>query len=179
MFTLISRDQEFNSDSWICRELNKDYADDYNGIFLHMLNSVDASTSPWLLKSALHTFSLNKLLEHHPNALIIMIHRPLGTVLPSLCSLSLSATDWNFDSTNTITRDNVGKRCCQFMDIVIECILKFRKTSNGVIKRLKNVFDINYNDLMKDPIDLVHRICNYFGLLWPDEMEIAMNHLAS
>ncbi|CAF4301044.1 unnamed protein product, partial [Rotaria sordida] len=126
-FTHISGNEDCNPESWICNEISKDYAYDYHEIFLRMLNSVDMPQSHWLLKSPLHIFCLDKFLQIYPNALLIMTHRNLDEVLPSLCSLSLSGTEF-------------------------------------------------YDNLMKDPIGVVHQIYDYFNLQWSNEFEMAIHN---
>ncbi|CAF2963852.1 unnamed protein product, partial [Rotaria sp. Silwood2] len=175
LFTLVSDDEDCTPESWIHKEMNKDYAYDYHEIFLRMLNTVDMPKSHWLLKSPIHIFSFDKLLQHYPNALLIMTHRQLDEVLPSSCCLTLATVGLYFDETNSISRDRILKRCCQFVDTEIECLMKFRTSDNGVLGQLKkHILDITYNNLMKDPIGVVHQIYDYFDLHWSNEMEMAM-----
>ncbi|CAF1096271.1 unnamed protein product [Rotaria sordida] len=137
MFVLLSDDEDSTPESWIRNEMKKDYAYDYHEVFLRMLNTVDMPKSHWLLKTPFHVFSLNKFLQHYPNALLIMTHRRLDEVLPSLCSLELVAADGYFDKTNSISRDRIIKRCCQFFDTEVECIMKFRTSENGVLDQCR------------------------------------------
>ncbi|CAF1075327.1 unnamed protein product [Rotaria sp. Silwood1] len=175
LFTIISDGDDCNPENWIRNEMNKTYAYDYHEIFLRMLNAVDMPKSHWLLKSPLHIFSFDKLLQCYPNALLIMTHRHLDEVLPSTCSLSLAATKLTIDATNPIGRDRIIKRCCQFVDTEIECMMKFRTSENGVLDQSKkNIFDITYDNLMKDPIGVVHQIYDYFNLHCSNEMEMGM-----
>ncbi|CAF0848850.1 unnamed protein product [Rotaria sordida] len=175
MFTTVSDDEDGTPESWIRKEMNKDYAYDYHEIFLRMLNTVDMPKSHWLLKTPFHIFSFDTLLQHYPNALLIMPHRRIDEVLPSLCSLSLTATDLHFDKTNSISRDRIIKRCYQFFDTEIECMMKFRTSENGVLAQSKkHIFDVTYDNLMKDPIGVVHQIYDYFNLHWSNEIEMAM-----
>ncbi|CAF0878162.1 unnamed protein product [Rotaria sordida] len=177
MFTVIANNEDCNVESWIRNEMSKDYAYDYHEIFLRMLNSVDMPQSHWLLKSPLHIFCLDKFLQNYPNSLLIMTHRNLDEVLPSLCSLSLSGMELYFDNTNSIFRDRIIKQSCQFLDTAIECIMKFRASQNGILYQTKkNIFDLSYNDLMKDPIGVVHQIYDYFNLQWSNEFEMTMRN---
>ncbi|CAF0866928.1 unnamed protein product [Rotaria sordida] len=175
MGSLPSDDEDDTSDSWIRKEMNKDYVYDYHEIFLRMLNTADAPKSHWLLKSPFHIFSFDKLLEHYPNALLIIPHRRIDEALPSSCSLVLAIADLYFDKTNSISRDRIIKRCYQFFDTEIECMMKFRRSENGILAQSKkHIFDITYDNLMKDPIGVVHQIYDYFNLHWSNEMEMAM-----
>ena len=175
LFTFVSDDEESDAKSWIHRESGKDYAYDYHEIFLRMLNSVDMPKSHWLLKAPVHILYFDQLLRHYPNALLIMTHRRLEEVFPSACSMSLVAAEVHFEKTNTITRNRIIKRSCQFIDTAIECIVKFRTSHTGVLRQSeKNIFDLEYDNLMKDPIGVVHQIYDYFNLRWSGEFEQAM-----
>ncbi|CAF2972448.1 unnamed protein product [Rotaria sp. Silwood2] len=175
MFPLLSDDEDSSSEIWIRKEMKKEYAYDYHEVFLRMLNSVDMPKSHWLLKSPFHIFSLNTFLHHYPNALLIMTHRRLDEVLPSWCSLLLAAGDGYFDKSNSISRNRIIKRCCQCLDTEVECIMKFRTSENGKVDQSKkNIFDVTYDNLMKDPIGIVHQIYHYFNLHWSNDMEMAM-----
>ncbi|CAF1603390.1 unnamed protein product [Rotaria sp. Silwood1] len=177
LFTLLSDDEDSNAESWIRNEMNKSYAYDYHETFVRMLNSVDAPKSHWLLKTQFHVFYLDELLRHYPNALLIMTHRSLDEVLPSWCSLLMAAANGQFNATNSISRDRITKRCCQNMDKSIECIMKFRTCQNGEVDQSrKNMLDITYDNLMKNPIGVVHQIYDYFNLQWSNEFEKAMHN---
>ncbi|CAF1208309.1 unnamed protein product, partial [Rotaria sordida] len=117
----LSDNEDDDAENWIRNEISKDYVYDYHEIFLRMLNSVDTPKSHWLLKSPFSVYCLDKFLQHYPNALLIMTHRNLDEVFPSLYSWCL-------------TPDN----------------------------------------LMKDPIGVVHQIYHHFNLHFSDEMKMAM-----
>ncbi|CAF0978480.1 unnamed protein product [Rotaria sordida] len=176
MVTLLSDDEDDTPESWIRKEINKEYVYDYHETFLRMLNTVDMPKSHWLLKSPFHIFYFDKLLQRYPNALLIMTHRRLDEVLPSMYKLSLAIADSYFDKTNSISRDRIIKRSCQFVDKEMECMMKFRTSENGILAQSKkHIFDITYDNLMKDPIGVVHQIYDYFNLHCSNEMEMAMH----
>ncbi|CAF1311238.1 unnamed protein product [Rotaria sordida] len=175
MFYFLSDDEDDTPESWIRKNMNKDYVYDYHETFLYMLNTVDMPKSHWLLKSPLHILSFDQLLQHYPNALLIMPHRRIDEVLPSTCSLSLTVGDLYYDKTNSISHNRIIKRCCQLVDTEIECMMKFRTSENGILAQSKkHVFDITYDNLMKDPIGVVHQIYDYFDLHWSNKMEIVI-----
>ncbi|CAF2627771.1 unnamed protein product [Rotaria sp. Silwood2] len=164
-FTSIVCDDEINSDKWLQIEINKDYIYDYHEVFLRLLNSVDMPQSHWLLKSPMHSLHLDRLVQHYPNALLVMTHRNLDEVIPSLCALAQTNVQSTFDKTDFISRNRLTKRCYQFIDKMIEYIMEFRTRSNNVFDQsCKNIFDITYNNLMRDPIAIVRRIYSYFNL---------------
>lgn len=158
-------------DTWIWDKTNKDFAYDYHEIFLRMLNSVDAPPSHWLLKSVAHCLYLDTLLPHFPHASLIMIHRQLDKVLPSFCTMLWALSHAYFDEDNATNRDIVNERTLQYIDKMIKRIVEFR-TSRGDLDG--RILDINYDDLIKQPIDTVRRIYEHFGFRWSNEFEVAM-----
>ena len=172
---LITSDQELNSDSWPESETKKNYAYDYHELFLRMLNSIDAPRSHWLLKTPLHSFQLDTICSRYPNAKFIMTHRRFDEVFPSFCSLVWILGEIYIGTSSQASRNVLTKRTLQYFDKAVECIMKFRVDQNDACDQShKNVFDVYYKDLMKDPIGVVHRIYDYFGLQWSDEFEAAM-----
>ncbi|CAF1391486.1 unnamed protein product [Adineta steineri] len=174
-FTMITSDQVSDDGTWLLEELNKDYVYDYHELFLRMLNSVDAPRSHWVLKTPVHSFKLDAILQHYPNAAIVMTHRRLDEVLPSSCSLAWSLGSVHLDKRDAASRNTIKKQTLQFIDKAIECTVDFRTRLDRMrdAKR-KNLFDVAYNDLMEQPIVTVRRIYDYFGLRWSDEFERAM-----
>jgi hypothetical protein len=50
----------------------------------------------WVLKNPSHLFALDALLETYPDALVIQTHRPVETILASMCSLAQhTAEGWS------------------------------------------------------------------------------------
>ncbi|CAF4063262.1 unnamed protein product [Rotaria sordida] len=173
----LSDNEDDDAENWIRNEISKDYLYDYHEIFLRMLNSVDTPKSHWLLKSPFNVYCLDKFLQHYPNALLIMTHRNLDEVFPSLYRLCLTPASYHFDNTNSISRDRIIKRCYQFFDKGIEYMMKFRNLQNDTVKKTqKNIFDVSYDNLMEDPIGVVQQIYDHFNLHFSDEMKMAMRN---
>ncbi|CAF2793744.1 unnamed protein product [Rotaria sp. Silwood2] len=174
-FTYISNNNEIDSDIWLNNEMEKDYAYDYHEIFLRMLNSVDMPSSHWLLKSPMHCLYFDTFLRHYPNASFVITHRHLDEVLPSLCSLSWELARSAFEQHDVVDPEQITKRCWQLTDRMIDCIMKFYESQKeNMNSKLNILFNVTYNDLMSNPIDVVHRIYDHFGLDWSTEFEITM-----
>ncbi|CAF1031339.1 unnamed protein product [Adineta steineri] len=174
-FTMITSDPVSDDDTWLLEELNKDFAYDYHEVFLRMLNSVDAPRSHWVLKAPVHCFKQDTILQHYPNAAIIVTHRCLDEVLPSLCSTAWSLGSIYLDKRDAASRNTIKKQTLQFIDKAVECMVEFRTRLDRMHdQKRKNLFDVAYNDLMEQPIATVRRIYDYFGLRWSDEFEGAM-----
>ncbi|CAF1618484.1 unnamed protein product [Rotaria magnacalcarata] len=168
-------DCQSDTDDWLNDLMSKDFAYDYHETFLHMLNSLDAPRSHWLLKSSVHSFYLDTFLRHYPQAKLIMIHRPLDAVLPSFCRTQLTAVNGFFDEADSISRDRLMKRCIQCIGKMVELIMKFRAHRHDQSDQShNNIFDVTYDILIKSPIETVRRIYGHFDLRWSNEFEAAM-----
>jgi hypothetical protein len=151
-------------------EMKKDFVYDYHETFLRMLNSVDAPSSHWLLKAPAHLLYLDTLLRHYPNAAMIMTHRSLNEVLPSFYRMMSSIeTVYSVEANSASVREALTAQYTQFFDKMVECLVKFRTEQST-----KNIFDVNYDDLMEQPIETVRRIYDHFNLKWSDEFEMGM-----
>ena len=176
-FNILSDDEGSSAERWIRNEMNKDYVYDYHETFLRMMNTVDMPKSHWLLKSSFHCFRFDKFLQHYPDALLIMNHRHIEEVLPSLCSLSMAIFKHYFNESDSVTRGRIIRRNCQYIDKAVECIMKFRTSQNGALGQTKRrIFDVKYEDLKKNPIGVVHQIYDYFNLALSPEMETSMQN---
>ncbi|OGL44308.1 MAG: hypothetical protein A2161_22545 [Candidatus Schekmanbacteria bacterium RBG_13_48_7] len=121
----------------------------------------------WVLKSPVHLDYLDALLEVFPDACILQIHRDLVSVLPSFISLIMSLRgifDKNLDIKSL--RDDV----LLWIDKFIDLNLKIRRNSNK-----GNFFDLKYSDLLKDPIQTVKIIYDYFGYEYSLQFEEKMH----
>ncbi|CAF1140637.1 unnamed protein product [Rotaria sp. Silwood1] len=164
-------------DQWFYDDTNKDFAYDYHKIFLRMLNSVDSPRSHWVLKAPMHSLFLGTLTRHYANALIIMTHRNLDEALPSICSLTLAYGSDYYDVSDPENRSTLETQAIQTTEHSIDCIVKFRTSDRRAQEPSYNrIFDVNYEDLMREPIVIVRGIYQHFGLNWSDEFETNMQH---
>ena len=128
-----------------------------------MLDSVDSPRSHWLLKTPMHSLFLNTLSRHYQNAFLIMTHRRLDEVLPSFCSLILAYGSDFYDTDDNENRTMLTAQAIQTTEHMIDNIVKFRTQDH---LRQENssctVFDLQYTDLMAQPIISVHQIYDHF-----------------
>jgi hypothetical protein len=171
-FALISSEDQVELDAWFYDDTNKDFAYDYHKMFLCMLNSVDGPRSHWLLKSPDHALFLDVFFRHYPNAAMIMTHRRLDDVLPSYCSLVWAFDGIHVDENDSTARATLTTRALRRINKLIERIVEFRTRCHP---SRKNIFDVNYDDLIEQPIVTVRRIYDHFNLHWSLEFEEAMN----
>ncbi|CAF4174179.1 unnamed protein product [Rotaria sp. Silwood2] len=150
---------------------NSNYMYDYHQTVLQMLHDVDPPRIHWLLKSPVHTFWLNTLMKYYPQASLIMSHRCLNEVLPSSCRIALALSNIYFNEDDLASMKTVIEQTSDIIDIWIERLIEFRLQQPPGEK----IFDIQYEDLLKDPIGTVHRIYDHFHFLqWSNEFEKSM-----
>ena len=172
---IVSSSDEVEFDKWFYDDTNKDFAYNYHEIFLCMLNSVDSPQSHWVLKAPLHSFFLNTLTRHYPSASLIMTHRCLDEVLPSMCRFMLTFNSDYCDTSNPENQLLIKTQTIQWMEHMIDCIMRFRTREHSAEEHSrKAIFDVQYEDLMKQPIVTVHKIYKHFGLNWSSEFETNM-----
>jgi hypothetical protein len=109
----------------------------------------------WLLKAPCHLRDLSALLQVFPDACIIHMHRNPGTVVPSLCSLAAMSRSI---FTKDVELDVVGK---DILDITAYSYNKgqqFRQQQSAAL-----VCDVNYSDLVQNPLETVRSIYSFFG----------------
>ncbi|CAF1592017.1 unnamed protein product [Rotaria socialis] len=133
-------------ETWFYDETNEDYDYGYHKTFLSMLNSVDAPRSRWLLKSSDHALFLDTFFHHYPNAKMIMPHRHLDDVLPSVCHTVWAFNNMFFDEKKSTARNTLNIRTLRYMDTSIGSIVKFRTCHH---RSHRNIFDVIYDDLIE------------------------------
>jgi hypothetical protein len=157
---------------WYINQENKDFAYEYHRTILQMLHDVDPPRTHWQLKSPSHTLWIDTLLKYYPQASIIMSHRRLDQAIPSLYRLCLACfVNFENEDQSNYVKIILEEMVLTLVDIFIDRCIEFRRRESSSI----NVFDIKYEDLIKDPIDTVHRIYDHFDFLeWSEEFEKAM-----
>ena len=118
-----------------------------------------------VLKAPDHTPNLDTLLSAIPNAKIIQLHRDPTTCITSLNSLFYST---HRSVTNDINPQRLGE--------VNKKMFSYYLKANREIRADKaiddnSVMDIQYTQLVTDPIGTVREIYQYFDIPWSDEYE--------
>ena len=138
---------------------------DFHKKFLQQLQYGQRAGGRWVLKAPDHTKHLSQLLEVYPDALIIWTHRDIMKVIPSLSSVvGIIRSVYR-----EIDRKAVGRSAADFHRRKIEAGLAVRdRIPKG------QLLDLNYDDLLKNPIGKVRDVYAYFDLPWHDENESRM-----
>ena len=108
----------------------------------------------WLLKSPIHTQSIDSLLEVFPDAKIIHLHRDFNEVLGSLCSLTAGFRSLVGDE---IEGRAIGREVAKFL-------ARDTARSRAILEaHPEKVFDVHYRDFLDRPIDTIRRIFDLIG----------------
>ncbi len=110
----------------------------------------------WLLKSPAHLMGLDSLLKTYPDACIIQTHRDPVKVVPSTCSLA--KTTRGIVSTQ-IKLDDIGAQVVSQLAPALEHTVEVRERLGS-----KQFIDIQYNDIVADPMAVIEKIYAYFDL---------------
>ena len=104
------------------------------------LNDVDKR---WVLKNPSHLFALDALMATYPDALVIQTHRPVETIMASMCSLAQHTADgW---STNFVGAQ-IGADAMETWSRGLERFNTARAKYDPA-----QFYDVDYRDLIADP----------------------------
>lgn len=120
-------------------------------------------TERWLLKAPLHMYSMQALLAVFPDACIVQTHRDLTEVIPSVCSLQATIRG---AFTDELDLAEIGKEVVRDMEILLERSQLARTSSNP-----DRFFDIRYHDLVAEPVAVVQKLYQHFGLEFTADFE--------
>jgi len=148
---------------WYEDENNKQFAYIYHRLFFQMLNQAWTPDSHWVLKAPLHCTYMDSLMEQYPDARIVITHRDPATVVPSWSALLESYINWSY-LPYACDRPTFGRYIADSLVLCANRLLEWRKKSNP-----KQVFDVVYTDMIKDPVAMVESIYAHFDLPVTDE----------
>ncbi|MGV0852256.1 sulfotransferase family protein [Mycolicibacterium phlei] len=120
----------------------------------------------WVLKNPSHLFALDALFATYPDALVIQCHRPVETIMASMCSLSQHTTaGWS----NTFVGEVIGRDSMETWSRGLERFNAERAKHDPA-----RFYDLDYFQLVKDPIGVVEEIYDHFGIEFTDEAREAV-----
>jgi hypothetical protein len=114
-----------------------------------------------VLKDPCHLWHLDDLLDVFPGALVVRLHRDPREAVPSLCSLMYALQRMDSSRVDPL---EVGP---YVVDLVARGLER-----EGVARRTRDprcFLDIEYRDLLSDPLGAVERICRAAGADLPGE----------
>lgn len=120
----------------------------------------------WTLKNPWHPLFLNELTTVYPDAQLVMTHRDPVEVVGSACSL-LKAVRPMFSE--QVDLQAIGTMLLDTFDKMIERTLAY-KDQHG----WNSIYDLQYADVMRDPIGELRKIYRYFNEPFTARAEAAM-----
>ncbi len=120
----------------------------------------------WVLKNPSHLFALDALMATYPDALVIQTHRPVETIMASMCSLAQhTAEGWS----TTFVGAQIGADAMDTWSRGLERFNTARAKYNPA-----QFYDVDYKELIADPLGTVADIYRHFGLTLTEEAKAAM-----
>jgi hypothetical protein len=146
---------------------------EFHRMFLQHLQAHFPGRS-WVLKAPTHLWSLEALFATYPDAIVIQTHRDPATVLASVASLTAVLRDVFAE---VVDRLEIGREVTYQWSNGLERALQFRRSRTVAPERF---VDIQYRDLLRDPIGSIRAIYAQLGWTLDDEAERRMRiHLAN
>jgi len=129
----------------------------FHKTFLQHLQSGHAATR-WVLKSPGNLATLDAILNVYPDARIIHTHRTPAEVMPSLASLT-----WTFRGlySDELDATRIGRQVLDLWQEHLSRAMIARDKHRGEPERF---FDMDYRDFVADPLAMIQRIYQYFGM---------------
>jgi hypothetical protein len=112
-------------------------------------------THAWSLKTPQHLWSIEAMLERYPDARVIWTHRDPEKVVPSVASLNTALHRMMSDHVDPV---QVGHAWNDKLHLAVSRGVAFdRKAESGWCHHLQ------YEDLMRDPIEAMRKLYAHFG----------------
>ncbi|MCV7176023.1 sulfotransferase family protein [Mycolicibacterium sphagni] len=145
------------------QDWSKSYARHRKNLQLIGLNDPEKR---WVLKNPSHLFALDAVFATYPDALILQCHRPAETIMASMCSLSQHTTEgWS----NTFTGEVIGADSLETWSRGLERFNIERAKQNPA-----QFYDVDYFELIREPIATVEKIYSHFGIEMTDDARAAI-----
>jgi hypothetical protein len=124
----------------------------------------------WHLKTPVHMFSLDALVEAYPNARFLWSHRDPAKVLGSVCSLIHYTRSWasNRDDAMELGAEQLGRWW-----LAVSRAMDFRARVGD-----ERFADVAFADLQTDPIGALSAAYDRIGLAFPDDSRRAVTQWA-
>jgi hypothetical protein len=124
--------------------------------------------SRWVLKAPHHTWMLRQLLEGFPHASVIWTHRDPAKFVPSCASLSRAIRSAGSDD---VSDEEIGR---EYLAMLADGTSRAMGARSRASER--QIVDVHYHDLIRDPQAAVARIYEAFGVELPESMPEAIAH---
>ncbi|MDA1342215.1 MAG: sulfotransferase [Proteobacteria bacterium] len=119
----------------------------------------------WVLKSPHHLGFIDKLLMVFPDAKIIQTHRDPHKTVPSFCSMCANLFE---PLTNSYDKNSIGAHWANKLSSALNHCMKVSQDNQS------NFLDINFLNMIKDPIAEMTNVYSFIGEDFTDQAENAM-----
>ena len=120
----------------------------------------------WVLKNPSHLDALDALMAAFPDALVVQTHRDPVVAVGSACSLAEATTaGWS----TVFTGEQLGADVLEMLSYEVRTFAEQRTKYDQA-----QFLDLQYDDLVADPMGTVEGIYRAFDLPWTDEVEAAV-----
>jgi len=126
----------------------------------------NAEAKPWVLKYSGHLRHLGALFDVYPDACVVWTHRDPTTVVPSYCSL---ATGWRALFEREVDRRAVGGWLAEVCADSVDRAMEVRERVDPA-----RIYDLDFRELLRDPVAAVKDIYSYFEIEQDAESETCM-----
>ncbi|HMI89146.1 MAG TPA: sulfotransferase [Polyangiaceae bacterium] len=153
-------------ESWyLAQDLRPTYR--FHREFLQVLGA-RAPGDRWVLKSPQHLASLDALLSEYPDALIVQTHRDPVKVLPSVSSLHYALRAATSDALDPCA---IGREQSRLW---LESLSRAVKARDRLPQHAAQFIDVQFQDILRDPMAVVRRIYRHFEMPLTGEAERRM-----
>ena len=125
----------------------------------------------WHLKTPVHMFALDALVEAYPNARFLWSHRDPARVLGSVCSLVHYTRSWSSDRDDAL---ELGPEMVERWALAVERAMAFRARVGE-----DRFADVPFAALQRDPVDTIATSYERIGLELSEESRRAVSGWAS
>jgi Sulfotransferase family len=123
----------------------------------------------WVLKNPSHLHALDALMATFPDALVVQCHRPVETIMGSMCSLAEATTmGWS----NKYVGATIGADSLDTWSRGLERFKAERAKHDPA-----HFYDVDYVDFVADPIGTAEDIYSYFGIELTEPASRAMQQM--
>lgn len=122
----------------------------------------------WALKSPIHLATLDALLEEYPDARIIFTHRDPAKIVPSVASLFYTIGGI---ATDALSPEKAGRDHLEWWAKAMNHAMEVRKANPD---KAKQFVDIQFEEVVEDPVAALQRAYEKLGLEWTEEAETRM-----
>lgn len=115
-------------------------------------------TKKWLLKTPAHIANLPYLIETYPDAMIVQTHRDVKKSIPSMASMGYNVRKAFGKKTD---KKQIGEEAVDTWSKRLDKGLAYR---SNLPEKTSRFFDLDFADLMKNPMGSIKKIYGYFDL---------------